>query len=1133
MTFPNEATYRQILAARPNVSTWLSANAGSGKTKVLTDRVARLLLQGTPPQHILCLTYTKAAASEMQNRLFKRLGEWSMKPTEALRIELQALDPEETLSEEMIEKARTLFATAVETPGGLKIQTIHSFCSALLRRFPMEAGVSAQFKEMDEAKSQELTRGVLDEIAQTSQDNSLDQAAAYITDLDATDLASQIIRNRSKFSKTYSKAEILSWFNLPADFNEKALIHEVFIGGEDEMLADAALAFAQGGKTDAKNAPFLKFCSKQKPSSELIGTLCKKLLSSDKSKIPFISKFGAKHSPLPSQAAIKAHPTGLHQLEAFIQRLEAARPKLMGYYDAQRTIALHALAAEILPQYNRRKEVLGLLDFDDMITKARDLLSISDVAEWVLFRLDGGIDHILVDEAQDTSPDQWKVVEHLAGEFTAGAGARSDVERTIFVVGDQKQSIYSFQGAAPEAFNEMKAEFSKRLESIDRPLQDLAMEHSFRSSPAILGVTDHVFKKTDGRGVGGQTNHIAFFEDMPGRVDLWPLMERVKDDQADLPWDEPIDLVAPEHHNIRLADKIADHVAKLIKHGAIDKGTDKEGKPKPTAIEAGDILILVRNRSGLFMPLLNALKSHPAQIPVSGADQLTLGEELAVKDLLSLLSFLSLQDDDLSLAEALRSPLLGWSEQDLYRLAYGRTSTSLWQALRSQKEQWPQTLNILDDLRQYSDYMRPYELLERILIEHKGRSNLLARLGEEAEDGINELLNQARQYESVETPSLTGFLAWFSSQEIKVKRVLGESANLVRVMTSHGSKGLEAPIVILPDTLRTPKEPSNPLVDIGDKRIVWRGAKDQRSEQAVEAIHRIKQADIEEDRRLLYVAMTRAEKWLIVCGAGNESKNDPTWYSLIKDALTDLGVEANQTGLMRYQSGEWPERHEPNNASTRQQAQLPQWYKEIPTQDVESDRNISPSQLQGAKALAGEEGESNSEAAMRRGRQIHALLEYLPNVEEHAFEEEARIVLNNSEDALIEEELPALLSEVRDVILEPYEWNVFQENALIEVPFSAKIPALGSKIIHGIIDRILIHEDKIQIIDYKTNRVLPEDYSQCPDGVLNQLAAYAIAARNIYPKHQIEVAILWTKEAKLMPIPLDFVMQSFNLAYPA
>jgi ATP-dependent helicase/nuclease subunit A len=1129
MTLLDDATLRQIAAAKPDSSTWVSANAGSGKTKVLTDRVARLLLAGTPPQHILCHTYTKAAASEMQNRLFKRLGAWAMMPDDALSIELKSLAPDATLTDEEMRHARTLFARAVETPGGLKIQTIHSFCGSLLRRFPLEAGVSPQFKELDTRETNTILAEVLDAMALGDGRDAIDAIATYVSgqnDIDPLYLAQQIVRKREAFDAPASISDIWNWFDLPSGYSEQDLLDSVFLGDENIGLDRAATAMeASPNKTDVTAAALLRTWIGSDPSIGLLQDLSAAFLVKS-GENQGLSRFGRTHSGLPTKKCATLEPDALRQLSELMERVAHASVQLSALHGAKKTAALHRFAQALLHPFVETKSRLGLLDFDDLVQKARDLLSISSVAQWVLFRLDGGIDHILVDEAQDTSPDQWTVIRLLAEEFTVGESARADVTRTIFVVGDKKQSIYSFQGAAPDAFDDMKHHFQTRLGDAGHSLQDVALQHSFRSSPAILSLTDQTFAQSGGHGVGGDTHHIAFFEDIPGRVDQWPLVEPETVDPEPDDWENPTDLVAPEHHSIRLAGMIARNVKDMIKRGSIPR---KSGKN--TSVEPGDILILVRNRSGLFYPMIRALKK--LSLPVAGADQLVLNDELAVKDMTSLLAFLSLPDDDLALAEALKSPLFGWSEQDLFSLAHKRTEATLWRELRARRADWPAAFDILDDLRKTSDFLRPYELMQRVLVRHGGRKKFLARLGNEAEDGLDALLHQALHYETAQTPSLTGFIGWLGAEKIKLKRVLDESSNLIRVMTVHGSKGLEAPIVILPDTLRETKEPSDELVDLGHGNIAWKSSKDRNSQALNQSLTLLKEKNDEEERRLLYVAMTRAENWLIVAGAGKIKKDSSCWYQLVETGMQSAGAveQAFPSGIgARYAHGDWPERTGDVIIKTTETNMLPDWVKTPAVIDHDAIVFLSPSDLGGAKALAGPTSGRSEEDAMRYGSQLHILLEHLPNHPTSDWPEIARSLLGSGEFFATLAELDPILAEATRVLTAQYAWDVFGKSSLAEVPFSGVLLTANDPPVHGIIDRLIVQDNVVRVVDFKSNETVPKTPQDVPEGLLRQMGAYLEICSTIYPDKTIEVAILWTSTATLMPLPHDMVMSALQRA---
>jgi ATP-dependent helicase/nuclease subunit A len=1091
---------------------------------VLTDRVARLLFAGTPPQRILCLTYTKAAASEMQNRLFKRLGEWAMMPDPELIAELSVLDPDADVTPEAVGHARTLFARAVETPGGLKIQTIHSFCGALLRRFPLEAGVAPQFTELDERRTNEILQAAMDDIALGPQRDVLDGISAYVSDLDASDLARSIVYKREQFTAGVTASDIWGWFDLPQGFDDAALLGDAFLGDEDLAFRNAAdVMDVSPNKTDHKSSEILKSWIGAERNISLLSQCCSKLLVGSGVSAG-LSRFGRASAGFPTKKCATQNPDVLRNLSEFMQRIEASSERLFALKAARKTWALHKFAQEILPVYTAEKGRLGLLDFDDLVQKTRDLLSISSVAQWVLFRLDGGIDHILVDEAQDTSPDQWTVIRLLAEEFTSGVGAREDTTRTIFVVGDQKQSIYSFQGAAPGAFDEMKEHFRGRLDEIELSLQDISLEHSFRSSPAILKLTDETFGLTNGHGVGGETNHIAFFDDIPGRVDLWPLIEPEAIEPAPKDWENPVDLQTPEHHTNRLADLVAQNVKDLIERGSLPRK-----KSAKTSVEPGDILILVRNRSGLFYPMLRALKK--LSLPVAGADQLVLNDELAVKDIISLLAFLSMPDDDLALAETLKSPLFGWSEQDLFSLAHGRTAVTLWRELFTRRAEWPKTFDVLNDLRKEADFLRPYDLVQRVLIRHEGRKKFLARLGDEAQDGLDALLHQALAYEAGEAPSLTGFIGWLGAESMKLKRVLDETSNLVRVMTVHGSKGLEAPIVILPDTLRETGAPKDEVIDLGASCLAWKSAKGDNAKALNAAVEALRSKNDEEERRLLYVAMTRAENWLIVAGAGKQKKDGVNWYTLIENGMRSIEAEecsfTNGIGL-RYAHGDWPQLVIQSSCASDNKESLPNWITQLTPSSVVSNEFLSPSDLGGGKALSGDVVGLGSEAALRKGRQLHVLLEHLPSHPVEEWDDLAALFLSEGEDAALSGEVEALLEEAKRTIWGTYDWGVFSKRAMAEVPFSGKLKSLHNRRIHGVIDRLIFEEDCVRIVDFKSNTVVPSSVELVPEGVLRQMAAYLEVCEAIYPKLHVEVAVLWTQTASLMTLPHDLVRSALE-----
>ena len=1117
MSARNDATERQVQAARPNASTWLAANAGSGKTRVLTDRVARLLLDGVQPQHILCLTYTKAAASEMQNRLFKRLGEWAMLGDDPLLAQLTDLGVQGVIDPDRLAQARTLFARAIETPGGLKIQTIHSFCASLLRRFPLEAGVSPQFSEMEDRAAALLREEIVEDFAEGPQAQLIEDVARFVTDTGFDKLTAAITQKRNLFAQPFAWADLLHRFDLPDGFDEDTLLSRVFLGGEVELIRSILTVLTESGGNNAKAAAKLSAFTDTRISS--LPMLEAVFLTGKSAKEPFTAKINS----FPTKALREGVLAGqMPQLESLMLRIEAARELRLALVAARKTHVLHRFAAAFLPEYERRKQLRGWLDFDDLILRARQVLNDPAVAEWVLYRLDGGIDHILVDEAQDTSPDQWDVVEKLAQEFTSGEGARSGVERTIFVVGDKKQSIYSFQGADPQAFDRMQAEFGRKLAESGSKLWDSTLEYSFRSSSAILSLVDILFENRAEAGFHKDSQHRAFKADLPGRVDLWPVVEKVEEDD-DGDWTDPVDRPGARHHTVILAEQVAKSIKDMIEKGeTIPEDGETPGTFVRRRVQPGDFLILVQRRSDLFAEIIRACKA--ADLPIAGADRLKVGAELAVKDLAALLSFLATPEDSLSLATVLKSPLFGWSEQQLFDLAHRRQEKFLWAALRQRAEDFPETLAVLHDLRGQIDFLRPYDLIERILTRHDGRRKLLGRLGAEAEDGINALLSQALAYERTDIPSLTGFLVWMQTDDLEIKRQMSGVGNMIRVMTVHGSKGLEAPIVILPDTGKR-QAPRDSEIMVGEGTPLWKVPADASPALITRAREDARAREENERLRLLYVALTRAEKWLIVGAAGDVGKDGTSWYQMVQAAMARAGAtQLPGSETLRLAHADWDALPLVSQVETvKSDSELPNVFLSPAATPEPAAEILSPSDLGGAKALPGDTGQ-DEEAAKLRGTRLHLLLEHLPSVARENWPQLCARVLPDMQEV----ERQELLDEAQGVLTADHLQPVFAASALAEVPVSAD---LNGQRMHGVIDRLIVTKTDVQVIDFKSNITVPDSPATCPEGLLRQMGAYAQALSQIYPNHDIRTAILWTRNAELMWLPHDLVTASLTDTY--
>jgi ATP-dependent helicase/nuclease subunit A len=911
-------------------------------------------------------------------------------------------------------------------------------------------------------------------------------------------LVEQIASHRAGFAHPLTAAEIWPLFGLPPGFTLGDILADVFFGDEAVWMSGVVTILANGSKTDAKAAETLRTLDLRAPTSLTLMALEDCLLnkggSADASK-----HYAAKIGSFPTKPVQPLLGNLIDPLNNLMARVEAARARRVALSAAEKSLALHDFAARFLPEYAARKAGRGLLDFDDLISRAKALLTDPALAAWVLYRLDGGIDHILVDEAQDTSPEQWELIEALAAELIAGEGANTR-PRTLFVVGDKKQSIYSFQGADVAAFDRMRGHFASRLAG-GPGLETSALEHSFRSSPAILSVVDRTFTPAQAQALGGGSHHLAFNDLLPGRVDIWPVIQ--KEEKAEPgPWFEPIDTPHPEDPNVVLARNIAAWIRDRVEGG--EHIPQAKGGPRP--IHYGDVLILVQRRSDLFHEIIRACKA--LELPIAGADRLKLGGELAVKDLTALLSFLDTPEDDLSLAAVLRSPLCGWSEADLFRLAHPRKGY-LWEALRDHPGH-AETKAFLNDMRGQADFLRPYDLIERVLHRHDGRRKLIGRLGPEAEDGIDELLGQALSFETSEVPSLTGFLTWMETDEVEVKRQLDGEGHRIRVMTVHGAKGLEAEIVILPDTCdRTPQE-RDQIYRIPDGPPVWKVAKEE-SPALIASERAARQArDAAERLRLLYVAMTRARSWLVVAGAGKTEKDD-CWHNLIRQGVQTAGADTIAGGILRHQFGDWPAPVACVTAD-RPEILLPAWASLPAPEATRPPQVLSPSDLGGAKALPGEPAWSEAEAKAR-GTALHLLLERLPGIARTDWPALAGTLLDDAH-------LADALAEAQLVLTHPELASLFGPDTLAEVAVSAP---WGDRTLAGTIDRLVLTPDRVLIIDYKSNAIVPDRPEAIPEGILRQLGAYAHMLAQVYPDRRIETAVLWTKAPRLMAVDPEIV----------
>ena len=953
---PGAVRDKQATASNPRASSFVSANAGSGKTHVLVQRVIRLLLTGVAPEKILCITFTKAAAANMAERVFTTLGHWVTLDDAALDaaiVDAGVPNPDRKLRK----IARELFAQALETPGGLKVQTIHALCTRLLQQFPFEANVPARFAVLDERDQADMMERAnlkvfLEAAAapESTLGRALLTAMANAADVTFKDVVREACLARDHFmawtdtagSAGAAALEVSAALGVSASDSIESVEREIVDGPylPRKRWLEIAAAFDGGSKTDRKQADLLRAALAFTGSVQIDEYLC-----------IFLTDDKAPRANVLTKSFIKLNPAVAHLFEQENQRLDKLIEMRRAVVTRDRTEALLHIATAAAANYRREKDERGLLDYDDLIDKTLAMLN-KISAGWVHYKLDRGVDHVLIDEAQDTSPRQWDIVEHIIEEFAAGKGAR-DETRTVFAVGDEKQSIFSFQGAAPHEFADRRQRFGARFKAAGLAFETISFTYSFRSGPAILQSVDHVFRdETIYRSIHAENAyplHHALDDAGPGLIELWPLAEADKRDEIE-GWRAPFDGVSVTSPEVKLSRRIQAEIKRLVASGTM---TGPRGDRRP--LSYGDVLVLVRRRGNLFDAVIQALKH--ASIPVAGADRLKLTEHIAIIDLMNLADALLLPRDDLALAVALKSPLFGLDDDDLFKLARDRKG-SLRKALSQHaatSAKFQDALNRLEQCERRFTHDTPFAFYGWLLGGDGGRARILRRLGHEANDALDEFLELALNYERKAPASLQGFMAWLRSADTEVKRDMEISRDEVRVMTVHGAKGLEAPVVIMVDTTSSPTDTQRlrliQLPHEGREVTVWAGRKAD-DPKAVEKGREAMLTETEHEyRRLLYVAMTRAADRLIVAGIQPGNRNgvrDLCWYDLVRKGLANSGlqeeaIETDDGQIKRYtRAGDGGHATGAAATATSTAQELPSWLR-TPLPGADDERRLAAS----------------------------------------------------------------------------------------------------------------------------------------------------------------------------------------------
>ncbi len=1075
----NAAFSPQQAAIDPRVSCWVAASAGTGKTKVLVDRLARLLLEGYAPEKLLCITFTKAAAAEMQQRLLEQLKRWAIADPETLQKELSHL-LDQNPSSEIVKRAQSLFFITLDTPGGLKIQTIHSFCQVLLQRFPLEADIDPCFNLISEEKAHQMLSDAQEKVF-SAPSEALKFWLTHLTTEFSDGRFEEMLQNlhHQKASFYY----FLSCYPSPDDYQQ---ILEQFLNFREtvspispEILKHIGqILEKQPHRTDQKLG--LKLSEKNDQDLE--------------DPTLFLTKEGTLRKNLTSQAFVKEFPDLYQRLQQQANYHFMSQQNLYHKKIVEGTMAFVHVAKAIFETYQDDKKHQGVLDFEDLIAATNRLLQKPGISDWVFYKLEGGFEHILVDEAQDTSPAQWHVLQQMLSLLLIP----DHPHRTLFVVGDIKQSIYSFQGAKPLLFASLQPFFQQELEAQGRPWRSVQLQVSFRTTPAVLNIVDHIFQKhPEGVQFYEKIQHISYRQEAAGLVEIWPALQPLKKEKTEELWPLPLEQKESLTAGALLAQQITTKIQMLLDSKDILPSTGKRTCP-------GDILILIQRRADWIPLLLQNLKRQ--QIPVAGMDRLNLKDHLAVLDMIALGRFLCLPQDDYSLACVLKSPLLnrghGIREEDLFTLCHNRES-SLWESLQQHQDQKDVFKDCVDFLKLWLsqvDYASPFALYHSILCQTE--KFFIARLGHDCEDVLYAFLQQALAYEQQENATLQGFIDFINDQETEIKRITSPCADQVRIMNVHGAKGLQSPIVILADSGDQPT--------LQKELFLWHEAEKPlfllKPPQAyeTEVLKGLKQSALDrqshEQRRLLYVALTRPQDRLYITGLSRRSEPGE-WYQIIESILQKVGKPTPEGGWC-YQPQNF--QHDLSTPYLPQPLWLPTWFTEKP---LKQDLWRTP------RSAMSKDSNPAVTKSQERGILLHHLFEILgqkkrPWTFEGLFETAQRWWDHHHRPVLLKEHD---FKKVIDILLDPAYEVFFGPHSRAEVEIKVA-DFLGR------IDRLAILEDTAFILDYKTSGRVPTHSDALEPAYRQQLNLYREAIQKIDNNFKVRTFLLWTEGPELMEI---------------
>ncbi len=1100
---------KTALAINPKENIAVFASAGSGKTHLLVHRVLKLLLSGVEPSHILAITFTRKAATEMQARLMKVLADWATADDSQVKTILQSLS--HSYDGASIAKARKLYEELLFSEYEIRITTFHAFCQNILKRFAIHAGVPAGFHVIETNDAAKLeARKKLFKIAQQG-DQELNKALYTLlqhcnTVSNVNEVLDTFVNSRSDWRSFTENQEY------PVSYAHDCLKKLIFPnqGATSTNLNSLTQALAEylSYISAHKTKTFQSYC--ELLSSALEHRPIKSEQLKSLSSIFFTSKN--------EQREIKSSKTlekslGFEKVQDFISLHESLCEKISNHLDIVKkenllefNQAWFYAGHKLLEEYQKIKFSQHALDFDDLEWYSYLLLNQHESAAWIQYKLDQRIQHILIDEFQDTNPTQWNLLFPLLTELAIDSHEK---HRSLFFVGDAKQSIYGFRRANSD-LQFTAAEWAK--ENLNAQL--LETDDSYRSSPAIINFVNKIFSQQN-----IELNHFNAHQAM--QSELWGQVQVNALTQA-----EAVDTKTPDQQGFRdplreARINIEDNSHQLENQqvackisALISSATPIMDNQIPRALKYSDIIILARNRTHLAQLEL-ALSEQ--RIPFNSVYDGEFLSRLEVQDILSLLTYLTQSHNDLALAQVLRSPLYGMNDQDMMEIAC-QPEDSWHEKLKSHADNANNTLSKqaflqLQNWRSMSNTLPVHDLLDHIYFETNLLSRYKSSLPQEEAGGASSqvldnlivLLQLSLDLDAGRYSSIQSFLTSLQTNQPTIHTASGQlqqNNDAVQIMTIHSAKGLEAPVVFLVDT--GPKKPhlytyktiiNWPSHARRPEQFFLSGRKDSVDKTSQFIIDYQTNTHWKEELNLLYVALTRAKQYLFISGTASKRYSENSWHSVISNALDEAFINKEES-VWTYDFGSLP------SIDTTESIKVS--YRPSTTYDLSKP-------FPAEEVIETEDRQADSERA-NYGTLVHKVFELIEqkDPQDHAV---LKLAVESSLGIIIKkQEFENAVLEVTNC-LESTELNqIFNtkddQEVLKEVPISF---IKNGKILYRIIDHLIINKNQAWIIDYKTTRDVNTDaIEETAKQYQHQIDTYVYAVKKLYPEKTIRASILFT-----------------------